>query len=67
MTPDQFRAALAETGISRPWLAAAAGRSRTWVDQLCDGRVSVPAELADWLTRRAADPPPRLADRRRAA
>jgi hypothetical protein len=49
------------TGISRPWLAAAIGRTRTAIDRWCDGTARPPAAVVEWLERRAADPPPILA------
>jgi DNA-binding transcriptional regulator YiaG len=69
MPPADFRALLAAAGLSRRWLAEAHGVSRATVDTWCDGASGTrralppPAELVVWLTRRAADTPPRRAGR----
>lgn len=57
MTAAEFHAALQAAGVSRPWLARAAGVSRSTVDAWCAGRIAVPADVAKWLRRRLADPP----------
>ena len=55
-----FRALLAAAGVSRPWLAEQTGRARTAIDRWCDGSAAAPAAVVEWLTRRIADPPPKL-------
>jgi hypothetical protein len=56
-----FPALLRAAGVTRPWLARATGRSRSAVDQWCDGTtLAVPPDVIAWLQRRIADPPPRL-------
>jgi hypothetical protein len=60
---SDFTRLLRATGVSRRWLARATGRTRSAVDRWCDGTARPPAEVVAWLERRAADPPPRLAQR----
>jgi hypothetical protein len=59
-----FVALLKATGVSRPWLAAQTGRTRSAVDRWCDGTAQPPTEVLAWLYRRLQDPPPRLPKRR---
>jgi transcriptional regulator with XRE-family HTH domain len=54
---------LKATGVSRPWLARATGRTRSAIDRWCNGTARPPAEVVAWLERRLTDPPPRLGRR----
>jgi hypothetical protein len=63
MPAADFAPLLRAAGVSRRWLAARTGRTRSAVDRWCDGTARPPAEVVAWLERRVADPPPRLARR----
>jgi hypothetical protein len=63
MPATDFALLLRAAGVSRRWLAANTGRTRSAVDRWCDGTARPPAEVVAWLERRVADPPPRLARR----
>jgi hypothetical protein len=60
----EFSSLLRAAGVSRPWLAARTGRTRSAVDRWCNGTAQAPAEVVARLERRLADPPPRLGRRR---
>jgi hypothetical protein len=60
-----FASMLRAAGVSRPWLAARTGRTRSAVDRWCDGTARPPAEVVEWLQRRLTDLPPRLPPDRR--
>jgi len=60
MSAPDFRALLRAAGISRPWLAAQVGRTRTVIDRWCAGDAAPPPAVVEWLQRRIADPPPKL-------
>ena len=61
MAAAAFPALLAAAGVSRPWLAAQAGRSLSAVDQWCAGSSNAPGEVVAWLQRRVSNAPPKLA------
>jgi hypothetical protein len=63
MPVTEFSRLLRAAGVSRRWLAAQTGRTRSAVDRWCDGSAQPPPEVVEWLRRRVADPPPRLARR----
>jgi transcriptional regulator with XRE-family HTH domain len=64
MTPEAFRAALAELDISAERLARRCGRSACTGQNWRNGKAVVPAPVAAWLLRRLAqrsmEPPPKL-------
>jgi hypothetical protein len=60
MTPTEFRTALDALGIGLAPLARLTGRTPDAARRWADGSAAVPAPLAEWLRRHAANPPPVL-------
>jgi len=58
MSAEEFRAALAATGVSVAWLAKATGRSKGAFRRWLNGSAQPPPTLTNWLITRAANPPP---------
>lgn len=61
MTPARLRELLPPLGLTERGLARLTGYSHGAVKNWLTGRARVPPEIAAWLERRAADPPPRRA------